>query len=89
MLSITVSMDYRERYRTKLPHIQPIGETFFVTARLHGSLPQSEKIQLIENFELRKKQLEATPNQSADTLRDLYQQYFTDYKINQEKTKCL
>ncbi len=28
-------------YRHSLPHIQPVGECFFVTFRLHGSLPAS------------------------------------------------
>lgn len=46
-------------YRRSLPHIQPIGECFFVTFRLHESLPASiifklkkvmdEKIQIIQN----------------------------------------
>lgn len=32
--------DYQPSYRRNLPHIQPPGATFFVTARLAGSLPK-------------------------------------------------
>ena len=31
----------REYYRRNLPHIIPLGATFFVTFRLHGSIPKS------------------------------------------------
>jgi putative transposase len=31
----------REFYRRRLPHIIPIGATFFVTFRLHGSIPKA------------------------------------------------
>lgn len=34
-------------YRGKLPHIQPIGATFFVTFRLAGSLPKGYERKLI------------------------------------------
>lgn len=34
-------MNDRIFYRRNLPHLQPAGGTFFVTFRLHGSLPQS------------------------------------------------
>jgi len=32
--------DYKFFYRRNLPHIQPLGATFFITFRLAGSLPQ-------------------------------------------------
>ncbi|MCS7187836.1 MAG: hypothetical protein N3B10_06705 [Armatimonadetes bacterium] len=32
-------LDYKPFYRRNLPHIQPLGATFFVTFRLAGSLP--------------------------------------------------
>ncbi len=32
-------LDYRFEYRRRLPHSQPLGATFFVTFRLHGSIP--------------------------------------------------
>jgi REP element-mobilizing transposase RayT len=34
------NLNYRPSYRRNLPHIQPLGETFFLTFRLAGSLPQ-------------------------------------------------
>lgn len=33
--------EYVFKYRRNLPHIQPEGATFFITFRLHGSIPQS------------------------------------------------
>ena len=36
----SISKDVRTFYRQKLPHLYPIGATFFVTFRLQGSLPQ-------------------------------------------------
>ena len=30
---------YKPRYRRRLPHLQPQGGTFFITYRLHGSIP--------------------------------------------------
>ncbi len=38
-------------YRRTLPHILPIGATFFVTFRLHGSLPFGFMQKLTEAFE--------------------------------------
>ncbi|MFK8005701.1 MAG: transposase [Saprospiraceae bacterium] len=38
-------------YRRTLPHILPIGATFFVTFRLHGSLPHGFMQKLTEDFE--------------------------------------
>jgi REP element-mobilizing transposase RayT len=34
-------LDYKASYRRNLPHLQPAGASFFITARLTGSLPQS------------------------------------------------
>lgn len=44
-------------YRRRLPHWQPENGTFFVTARLAGSLPKKVIIELKESYELKKKQL--------------------------------
>lgn len=33
-------MDLITEYRRRLPHFQHIGASFFVTFRLHGSLPK-------------------------------------------------
>jgi len=35
------TLDYKLSYRRNLPHSQPPGATFFVTARLAGSLPKT------------------------------------------------
>lgn len=35
------NFDYKISYRRNLPHIQPVGATFFVTFHLAGSLPRS------------------------------------------------
>jgi hypothetical protein len=37
-------------YRKNLPHIQPPGETFFITYRLAGSLPLSTIEQLKSKY---------------------------------------
>ncbi len=38
-------------YRQNLPHIQPLGATFFVTFRLKGSLPGAKRLQLRQKYE--------------------------------------
>ena len=52
----TIKTQYKSN---SLPHIQPIGATFFVTFRLHGSLPKSyiqkikmEKEELISSLKM-------------------------------------
>jgi len=56
---MTNSLHYQASYRRNLPHIQPPGATFFVTARLHGSLPQDVRQQLHADHEARWKAIEA------------------------------
>src|SRR5262249_20088537 len=34
------TLKYKQFYRRNLPHIQPLGATFFVTFRLEGSIPK-------------------------------------------------
>jgi len=34
-------LEYQPSYRRNLPHLQPLGATFFITFRLAGSLPHS------------------------------------------------
>jgi putative transposase len=38
-------------YRRSLPHLQPVGATFFVTFRLAGSIPKIKILELQEGFE--------------------------------------
>ncbi|MBK7936580.1 MAG: hypothetical protein IPJ82_05610 [Lewinellaceae bacterium] len=47
----------KEFYRRSLPHLQPMGGTFFVTFRLAGSLPQSLIQELRAQFAERKQAL--------------------------------
>ena len=49
----------KEIYRRRLPHIQPLGGTFFVTYVLNGSIPaeELERINEEHNFSGRKRQL--------------------------------
>ncbi len=44
-------------YRQRLPHIQPIGASFFVTFRLYGSIPYAHLGKLKEEYQ--KKIMEA------------------------------
>ena len=47
--------DYKPFYRRNLPHIQPPGETIFVTFNLAGSLPQ----RILQQWKAEKSQLDA------------------------------
>ena len=40
-------------YRQRLPHIQPIGATFFVTFRLFGSIPYTKIRELKDDYHLK------------------------------------
>ncbi len=37
-------------YRRTLPHLQPVGAAFFVTFRLHGSIPNNKLLQLKNRY---------------------------------------
>lgn len=41
----------KTHYRRNLPHIQPIGSAFFVTFRLHGSIPNVKLLHLKDEYE--------------------------------------
>ncbi|MFK7771965.1 MAG: transposase [Saprospiraceae bacterium] len=63
-------------YRAKLPHIQPIGGTFFITFRLHNSLPKQylRKIKLeldSKIFEIKTSHY-LDPNEAIYSERKLY-----------------
>ncbi len=49
-------MNTMKRYHRNLPHILPEGAVFFLTFRLHGSIPYIKLQQLREYYELRKGQ---------------------------------
>lgn len=44
-------------YRRRLPHLQPVGGTFFVTFRLYNSIPKSQLFKLKADFENRMEEL--------------------------------
>ncbi len=46
-------------YERTLPHIQPIGATFFVTFRLHGTIPNTKLYQWKKEYEERILNIEA------------------------------
>ncbi|MCB9295368.1 MAG: transposase [Lewinellaceae bacterium] len=72
---------YKPRYRRRLPHLQPKEGTFFVTYRLHGSIPmallrkwkleQEEEIARIGSLGLDTADLESK-------LAELHWRYFTE-----------
>ena len=80
-------MEYREFYIPKLPHIQPLGGTSFVTTRLAGSLPQAQKVRLVDEYELRKRQVKAAfeiPHAKLDKLERLF---FAKYEAITDKAE--
>ena len=77
-------------YRKNLPHIQPPGETFFITYRLAGSLPLST----IENLKSRYRQAERRLHIQYPDLEkracakyDLQKKYFAEF--DDQLDKCL
>jgi len=63
---------HKDFYRRKLPHLQPAGGTFFVTYRLHNSIPQSLIKQLKIEFEEKK----AQAVNKQEFLHQIHQWYF-------------
>lgn len=75
-----------EFYRSRLPHIQPLGGTFFVTTRLSGSVPQVAKQRLAEDFLLHQRQIMARPNHTVEELDRLSKVFFIAYEAILEKS---
>ena len=63
-----------------LPHLQPLGGTFFVTTRLAESIPQVEKIRLAEQYALRKQQIVSKSDHLPNELDRLEKVYFAEYE---------
>ncbi len=80
-------MEFREFYISKLPHIQPLGGTFFVTSRLAGSIPQLEKAKLVEEYELRKRQTKAAFDNPEVELDKLERIFFAKYEAIVDKAE--
>lgn len=57
-----------EFYRRRLPHIQPLGGTFFVTYNLHGSIPQEVKKRWEEEYEAEKNRILKTSKQIKEDM---------------------
>ncbi len=70
---------HRDYYHRKLPHIQPLNGTFFVTYRLHGSLPLKIKQQLQEELGVESERLKRQGNDSGDAIDTLNRRYFGRY----------
>lgn len=85
MLFVTVvSMIPQDFYRSRLPHIQPLVGTFFITTRLAGSTPQIKKQQLAEDFLLQRQQILAKPD-CLEELDRLHKTFFVAYEAVLEK----
>jgi len=63
---------HRIYYRKNLPHIQPIGATFFVTCSLKGALPKKRLLQLKEKYELKKLEILKEKSDQKTLLLDFY-----------------
>ena len=68
-------------YRRKLPHLQPLEGTFFITYRLYNSLPKSLLKQLKIEFEYDKMKAQGQRDRPAaehkeEALNRIYQEYF-------------
>ena len=66
-------------YRRNLPHIQPIGETFFVTYNLKGSIPPEVLASLQEEYETEKKRHAAAKTTLVSGLAKLRKKHFVRY----------
>ena len=67
-------------YRRTLPHLQPVGATFFVTFRLKGSIPKSKILKLRQAFEEMKKCLfKNNSNHYREKLMEEHRRYFLSY----------
>ena len=68
---------FKQFYRgSNLPHWQPMGATFFVTFRLHGSIPLSKIIDLKHRFEERWQHFSKQPEFDLNELYKLEQSRF-------------
>lgn len=68
-----------EVYRRKLPHIQPLLGTFFVTYRLHNSIPVHAKQQLLDKFQAEKARVIRLENHSIKIIDKLNRRYFGQF----------
>lgn len=76
-------------YKRFLPHIQPIGATFFVTTRLAGTLPKSVLKELRNKYKERTAalKLEKLPNWKLEVYME-GKRYFREYDDYLDKANC-
>src|SRR5262245_9888802 len=81
------TLRYQRSYRRKLPHIQPPGATFFITARLAGSLPRGVWVELRTHLDTIYAEVE---DEEADALRTTSEReraWFQKYEQYLHETK--
>jgi putative transposase len=65
-----------EFYRRNLPHLQPLGGTFFVTYNLNGCVPEEVLVKWREEYEFEKNQILANSKDLKTDLVHLDKVYF-------------
>jgi len=74
-------MPVKTVYHNRLPHLAPVGATFFITFRLADSLPQSVFQEIYEEYECKKRKLLSQGNSKPDLqIRQLKSQLFGKYE---------
>ncbi len=67
-------------YKRNLPHIQPIGATFFVTFRLKDSIPRIKILELKERYEQRIELIQTNQKENIkDSIYDERKRFFAEY----------
>ena len=74
--------EYKSSYRRNLPHIQPLGATFFVTFHLAGSLPKH----VLQRYRAEKLQLETEKSHLSLSQKDKYLEWKQQWFRKFEKT---
>ncbi|RYF77544.1 MAG: hypothetical protein EOO39_03685 [Cytophagaceae bacterium] len=78
---------HQDVYHRKLPHLQPLHGTFFVTFRLHGTLPAEIRRALQEEFEEEKRRQELSDKAFAESIDVISRRYFGKYDDWLDKQK--
>ena len=74
-------------YQTNLPHIQPIGEVFFVTFRLVDSLPAEVLQKLQDDYAYKQKEIHKSKNPNLkQLLNDERKRYFSTFDSQLDTT---
>ena len=66
-------------YKNRLPHLAPVGATFFVTFRLADSLPQTIVRAMREELEARNQELKKDKKHYKKRLYEEYKRYYAKY----------